>query len=291
MNSKILRIHLRMPVAHWRIPFTQQNLHRTYPLPPPSTVLGMIHNLCGCKTGEEIRGIDIAIAGRYEFVFYQYQIFRNLYKDKKSAYKEAHRGGSMPNKVQLLGNVELYIYIKDEGACLEKNGDKVKGFNFDCIVNAFENPSMPFILGRREDIAIVEDIKDDQSTDKNNNSKVKEDILIVNDKLVNKRLNYLKKFSIWVPEKSEYGKYFMGPVYLLPDYYMIKGNIRNFNRKWYIFAEPQPISLKEENEKFLLPGFEFVDELKFDNEDGIFLPVIFLGINRENKNGRRKTSC
>jgi len=43
----------------------------------------MIHNLCGCKTGEEIRGIDIAIAVRYEFVFYQYQIFRNLYKDKK----------------------------------------------------------------------------------------------------------------------------------------------------------------------------------------------------------------
>ena len=257
MNSKILRIHLRMPVAHWRIPFTQQNLHRTYPLPPPSTVLGMIHNLCGCKTGEVIKGIDIAIAGRYEFVFYQYQIFRNLYKDKKSAYKEAHRGGSMPNKVQLLGNVELYIYIKDEGACLEKKGEQENEF-FDRIVDAFRNPSMPFILGRREDIAIVEDIKE-------------------NIQLTEREMPLYTKIPLWVPEEKTEELGLHGVSYLLPTYYNLENGIRNFERNWYVYVESQPVDLNANDE---IPKC-LVDTVELEKENRkmkIQIPVVFLGI-------------
>ena len=264
MNSKILRIHLRMPVAHWRIPFTQQNLHRTYPLPPPSTVLGMIHNLCGCKTGEVIKGIDIAIAGRYEFVFYQYQIFRNLYKDKKSAYKEAHRGGSMPNKVQLLGNVELYIYIKDEGACLEKNGEQENEF-FDRIVNAFKNPSMPFILGRREDIAIVEDIKE-------------------NIQFTEREMPLYTKIPLWVPEEKTDQLGIRGVSYLLPTYYELEQGMRNFTRNWYVYVESQPVDLNANDE---IPKC-LVDTVEMEKENRkikIQIPVVFLGIDRQKKCG------
>jgi len=228
-------------------------------------VLGMIHNLCGCKTGEVIKGIDIAIAGRYEFVFYQYQIFRNLYNPSHSAYKEAHPGGSMPNKVQLLGNVELFIYIKDEGAYLEKNGDKVNGFNFDCIVNAFENPSMPFIIGRREDIAIVEDNKK-------------------NIYLTEREMPLYIKMPLWVPEEKTDQLGIRGVSYLLPTYYELEQGMRNFTRNWYVYVEPQPVDL-DVNDEIPMCLVDTVELEKENRKIKIQIPVVFLGIDRQKKCG------
>ncbi len=282
-DERILRIHLKMPVAHWRVPFTQQHLHRTYPLPPPSTVLGMIHNLCGCKKGEVIKGIDIAIAGKYEFVFYQYQIFRNIYAPYKGAYKESHPGQPMPNQVQLLGNVELFIYIKDKGASLETQESNKKDFKFEDIVRAFLNPSMPFILGRREDIAIIEDFKVTPELYQSiNDPEIKKEIKGEDVIHIEKKTPplYLQEFSLWVDVESEYSECFHGPAYMLTTYYKIEDGIRNFTRRRYIYAEPQEIKPVRKNSRYEVPQM-YIDIVKGVEGEEIEIPVCFMNIDKQ----------
>ncbi|RLG11134.1 type I-B CRISPR-associated protein Cas5 [Candidatus Pacearchaeota archaeon] len=286
---KVLRLHFTLPVAHWRVPFTQQHIHRTYPLPPPSTVLGMIHNVCGCKKEEKILGIDMAIAGKYEFMFYQYQLFRNLANPVKHAYKEAHPGQSMPTQVQLLGNVELYIYLSIQKDVKPKNEKEEKVLSLDEIKNYFANPSVPFIIGRKEDIAVLED----------------EPVII---ELEEKPLPFsLQKFSCWVPVDQNSG--LKGVVYLLPFYYEKINDIRNFKKIRCIYAEPQVIPLvnNEVNQKTknqnANPGVAiplvnnevsrgYVDEVfcienRKDKEDKkVKIPVFFLK-SEEKENGKQ----
>jgi len=163
----------------------------------------------------------------------------------------------MPNKVQLLGNVELYIYIKDEGACLEKKGEQENEF-FDRIVDAFRNPSMPFILGRREDIAIVEDIKE-------------------NIQLTEREMPLYTKIPLWVPEEKTDQLGIRGVSYLLPTYYELEQGMRNFTRNWYVYVESQPVDLNANDE---IPKC-LVDTVEMEKENRkikIQIPVVFLGI-------------
>ncbi len=269
---EVLKLHFILPVAHWRVSFTQNNIHRSYPLPPPSTVLGMIHKVCGCKEGEKILGIDMAVAGKYEYIFYQYQLFRNLHNPVRHAYKEAHPGGPMPTQVQLLGGVELYIYLRVENNIIS-NKENEKVLSLEKIKNCFENPSAPFIIGRREDIAILEGFE------------------IIQLKKVSLPFS-LQKFSCWVNIKHKSG--LRGVTYLIPFYYdkveiktkNKKDIIRNFEKIRCIYAEPQMISLIN-NE---VPE-GYVDEIvikkeekksnKKEKEEPLKLPVFFLKLNEE----------
>jgi len=259
---KVLRLHFNLPVAHWRIPFTQQNIHRSYPLPPPSTVLGMIHNICGCKTDEVIPCLDMAIMGNYEYIFYQYQLLRNLNESIKPPYKEAHCGQPMPTKVQLLGNVKLYIYLRKYEKSLLFNindypTEKIKNLSLEEIKEYFENPRVPFCLGRKEDIAILEKIE-----------------------FINIEKDYLPfstgKFSLWLPFKKAVEIGINGPVYLLPAYYTKINNIRNFNKIRCVFIESQPFPLVEREVKK-----EFIDK-------ELNIAVFFIGENKDAGNTCKK---
>ncbi|MEO0292577.1 MAG: CRISPR-associated protein Cas5, partial [candidate division WOR-3 bacterium] len=76
---KVLRIKLYQPVANYRPHYSMQVRH-SYPLPPPSAVIGLIHRVLGMKPGstyrdegETIKGIDVAILGRYSGIGWDYQ--------------------------------------------------------------------------------------------------------------------------------------------------------------------------------------------------------------------------
>jgi len=49
---KALLIQIYQPTAHFRIPFTYQRRH-TYPIPPYSTVIGLLCNLLGIYYHDE----------------------------------------------------------------------------------------------------------------------------------------------------------------------------------------------------------------------------------------------
>jgi len=59
---KAIRIVLTQSSANYRREETSTN-KMTYPLPPPSTIIGALHNACGYK---EYHPMDISIQGKYE---------------------------------------------------------------------------------------------------------------------------------------------------------------------------------------------------------------------------------
>lgn len=126
----ILRLHIYQPQAHYRVPFTYQRRH-TYPIPPYSTVIGFLCNACGVddqrnKLYEDvISKLKISIAGRFKVKNTEMIWYRNLSKEKhKGSYGSidvrekngniGHIGGQAPMHIDVLEDVELYIYLYHE---------------------------------------------------------------------------------------------------------------------------------------------------------------------------------
>lgn len=165
--KKVLRIKIHQPDAHYRLPFSYQRRF-TYPIPPYSTIKGLICNLMGIKNEEDEKfaklknGLSLAIYGKYESLTKEYIWFRNLKKDSHIDRFNSpsnriidktpqHPGGQMPVKVDVLHNVNLiiYIYHSDEKFLKE-------------IMTTFKNPKEKISvihLGRAEDWLVFEEIK------------------------------------------------------------------------------------------------------------------------------------
>ncbi len=158
--EKILKIKIYQPDAHYRVPFSYQRRF-TYPIPPFSTVKGLICNLMGIRDeSDELfrkmkEGLSLGIYGRYESLVKEYVWFRNLekkshvarFKTVKNRYIDCipqHPGGQMPVIVDVLHNVNLIIYLYHSDTEFLKE-----------IEVAFENPTKrysPIHLGRAEDL-------------------------------------------------------------------------------------------------------------------------------------------
>ena len=158
---KLLRIKILQPSAHFRIPYMLIRRH-TYPLPPFSTVIGLLCNIMGIKSHEDKNflriknDLEIGIYSNFETVTVEYILFRNLSKDAHIKKFESetnrmiegmpeHPGQQIPIKVDVLENVKIIIYIKSS----------VENLNF--IKESFFNPVnrlYPLHLGRAEDLII-----------------------------------------------------------------------------------------------------------------------------------------
>lgn len=159
---RAVRIKLYQNLVNYKKP-TSFQLKETYPLPPYSTVNGMIHYACGFT---EYKDMQISIQGkynskvndlytRYEFgmsydkerhnvVFNGYEINKKTGEKTKKQYG-ATRGVST---AELLVDVELLIHIKPKDENL-----------IDIIYNSLKNPEDYISLGRREDIARIDEVK------------------------------------------------------------------------------------------------------------------------------------
>jgi CRISPR-associated protein Cas5t len=163
---KVLKLKIFQPTAHYRIPFTFARRH-TYPIPPYSTVIGLICNILGIENQENENfkklknGLSLAIYGKYESLNREYVWFRSLNKEahiNRFSYSEnrfidqmpEHPGGQIPTRIDVLENVNLLIYIKHND---EKFLERMK--------NVFENPEQriyPLHLGRAEDLVVFDDV-------------------------------------------------------------------------------------------------------------------------------------
>lgn len=130
---------------------TSFQLKESYPLPPYSTVLGMIHGLCGYK---EYHPMDISIQGEYfskvNDLYTRYEFNNGMKYDKgRHQLKVGDYGvGQGIATAELLVDVELLIHIipKDQ-ALIEE------------VFSAFECPKEYPSLGRREDLATIQELK------------------------------------------------------------------------------------------------------------------------------------
>ena len=134
---KILKLKLFQETACYKKPFAFK-VAETYPLPPYSTVIGMMHKILQAKPREYFL-INISIQGNYESIFSNYQNLR--------MYKGGDKVTAMPRNVHQLLNVELVIHVKAEDEIINK---------------IYENTTKgkeTFTLGRNEDIVRIDEIK------------------------------------------------------------------------------------------------------------------------------------
>lgn len=159
----VVKIHLSAPYCHFRVIDTN-NPQRTYPLPPYSTIIGLLTNILGQRNIIQSMLKDdfsLGIVSKYNSISIDYTWLRNLKKTfhtsrfllpENRSYHETreHIGGQMPINIEVLNDVEIYIYLSHP--------------NVTVIDTILENASYPerwyshIHLGRSEDWACIEDI-------------------------------------------------------------------------------------------------------------------------------------
>lgn len=129
---EVLRVKIFQPKACYTTPLSIKGIE-TYPLPPYSTIRGMIYNAMGrkFKAGDEI---EFSIQGKYS----------SIYRDYWNAVKFGDKGKEKkPIEVPTLNDVEIIIHI------LSNINEEIK--------EALSKPKVYLSLGRIEDlIKIVE---------------------------------------------------------------------------------------------------------------------------------------
>ncbi len=219
MLANILFIEIFQPFAQYRNPFTFYYA-QTYPLPPKSTIIGMLQNALGDWYGNEY-GIEkwyklkVSVHGGFESVFWNYQSLikgeitikegklmnkpENEYLPLYGEYKTSQRS---PVYQQELFNGHLYIFIRDDEGNLIKK-----------IKEALEKPSKILYLGRSEDVVFIKTVKEIEIK----NDKIEGDI-----KLTYPTYLLLNR----LPIKNQ--KY---PVYSIPTKIIFRNNNTNVKHK------------------------------------------------------------
>lgn len=173
---KAVRLKLSQELVNYKVP-TSFQLKETYPLPPYSTISGMVHTLCGYK---EYHPMKISVQGKY---LSKVNDLYTRYEFKPGMAFEAGRhqlevdGFGISRGVatcELLTEVELLIHIIPEEQSI-----------IDEIENAFKFPIEFPSLGRREDLVIINEVK----------------VVNLNETELDEDIDLDKNYTAYIPEK------------------------------------------------------------------------------------------
>ncbi|CEA12446.1 type I-B CRISPR-associated protein Cas5b [Methanobacterium formicicum] len=156
--GKTIILELFQPFAQYRNPFTFYYA-QTYPLPPKSTIIGMLQNITERYYDEDFYDLNVSIHGGFESFFWNYQ---NLIKGSKDGINLVNYNGELklwnqgfplygkgiksqrtPVFQQELFNGHFHIFLKGEEGLIEE------------IEKALLNPCKIPYLGRSEDIIFL----------------------------------------------------------------------------------------------------------------------------------------
>lgn len=156
MNTtlKAIRLHARQTLVNYRKPMSYV-LCETYPLPPYSTIIGMVHRACGFETYHPMK---ISVQGngdatvsdlytRYTFSGRkEYEAGRhNIKMEANGETYGMYRGVAYH---ELITEIELVIHIVPE-----------QEEELELIYEQLQNPSQYLSLGRHEDLLDIDDIQ------------------------------------------------------------------------------------------------------------------------------------
>jgi len=157
MNEKIIYIELFQPFAQYRNPFTFYYA-QSYPLPPKSTVIGMLQNATDRYYDLEFWKLRVSIHGGFESLFWNYQQLIKGYvvvdsnlrvkNQGKPLYNEGFKAQRTPVYQQELFNGHLYLFIKGPKEIVDE------------IHSALERPNKILSLGRSEDVVYIRKVLD-----------------------------------------------------------------------------------------------------------------------------------
>lgn len=152
---KVLRIKAYQETACYKKPFANK-VTETYPLPPYSTVKGLIHSVL---EADQLIPFSLSIQGTYESMLIDY---KKTYFVKKHEFAmpivldglaselpaySTNVMTSMPLYTHMLYNIELVFHIKANDQVLDE------------IYHAFTNLRSFISLGRHEDILRLDEVK------------------------------------------------------------------------------------------------------------------------------------
>lgn len=149
---KAIRIKLEQQMPNYRKPASFL-VRESYPLPPYSSVIGMVHAACDFT---EYHAMDVSIQGSYASEVADYATMYNFgikYDATRHQAKAFDSDGTAyginigPKPCQLLTDVELLIHIKPH-----------EESDFDVILSGLRNPVRYLSLGRHEDIVNILDV-------------------------------------------------------------------------------------------------------------------------------------
>ncbi len=140
---KVIRVHITGWVASFRNPLFISGFQPTLPLPPLSTLYGLLT----AAKGDWVTPHDVAIG----FVFQSKGKSVDLETVYEFPYKGKNllKGKSNVNKREFLVQPELYLYTPEI-----------------CLKGAFERPRYALLLGRSSDLATVKSVKEIELEDK-----------------------------------------------------------------------------------------------------------------------------
>ncbi|QNM15111.1 type I-B CRISPR-associated protein Cas5b [Fusobacterium hominis] len=147
---KAIRLRLNQNLVNYKFPVSFQ-LKETYPLPPYSTVIGMVHNACNYT---EYKPMLVSIQGKYHSkvndLATRYEFKNGMTFDaSRHQLKVGDFGISVGvSTIELLSDVELMIHIVPENQYLIEE-----------IYNSFLKPREYLSLGRREDLVVIKEVK------------------------------------------------------------------------------------------------------------------------------------
>jgi CRISPR-associated protein Cas5t len=226
MQEKILFLKIFQPFAQYRNPFTFYYA-QTYPLPPKSTIIGMLQNACddwyGHEKLEKWWNLKVSVHGGFESVFWNYQSLikgelginsdgvwinkndGNLGEMWLPLYGEGLTSQRTPVYQQELFNGHLYIFIRGDEEMI------------DCINKSLKHPKKVLSLGRSEDIIFIEDVRE-----------------LVSPKIKNVEKTIWLTFPTYIINeiKLKNEKY---PVYYIPVRVVFKNENKNIKHKGEIF--------------------------------------------------------
>lgn len=147
---KGIKLFAIQDLVNYRKPMSFQ-IKETYPLPPYSTIIGMVHNLCRYDHYEPMK---ISVQGKYisktNDLYTRYE-FKNGVKYEEGRHNINVDGLGISRGIstaELLSQLELLIHI------VPKNQEKVEEI-YSSLKNPWEYPS----LGRREDLLEIKSIE------------------------------------------------------------------------------------------------------------------------------------
>ena len=199
---KVLRLDLFQETACYKKPFALK-ISETYPLPPYSTVNGMLHKLLDAN---EYIPMNISIQGDYESIVNNYQT-TYFYKKKEVT--------TMPMNQHMLLNIKLIIHVNAADEILDK------------IYNSILNMDEYLSLGRKEDLVRIDNVKfvevEEYEVEEDNEDDYEERLLS----------SYDIKIPIYIPKEKDYN--LNGINYRLNNYYI--GERSNWNKINTLYVE------------------------------------------------------
>ncbi|EGL83971.1 CRISPR-associated protein Cas5 family [Caldalkalibacillus thermarum TA2.A1] len=148
---RALRLRLFQETACYKKPFAYK-VSETYPLPPYSTVKGMLHAVLEAT---EYIPMLLSIQGKYDTIVTDYQTHYFFKKDKTAEFPITLDGlalernytdiTTMPIYMHLLYNVQLLIHVYAEEYVLKQ------------LIKGFETQTTYLSLGRWEDLVRIDE--------------------------------------------------------------------------------------------------------------------------------------